>query len=288
VSPQYGPFVPVAIPNGVPWTTWTTPVRAGSPRRHYAFLVSRRLRRDLGGSGRRAHYWRTGASPRGEINTNDGGRGRTSTTRTATPGDPDAADGTGSPGSLGEERLAGPVGPYEPSRPRCRWAVRNGRVPARTHGRAVRRHLDQGVLVDGDAVGSRCRRRRRSASNVPLAPRARPPRRTRARAFPYVDLVQVSAVVLRAHRTPSSNHPPRRPTVRRGGTAENPAVRNAPLGERRATGRDSRRRRPDRRGSAHRTRAARRPPRPPRVEPPTDRHEHRTGVQSAALLNTAS
>ncbi|MFG2350451.1 VOC family protein [Streptomyces phaeochromogenes] len=76
VSPQYGPFIPVRIPNGVTldYMDATGPI----PPQHYAFLVSEddfdtifaRIR-DAG-----LTYW---ADPFHrhveEINTNDGGRG---------------------------------------------------------------------------------------------------------------------------------------------------------------------------------------------------------------------
>ncbi|GHB18593.1 catechol 2,3-dioxygenase-like lactoylglutathione lyase family enzyme [Streptomyces umbrinus] len=76
VSPQYGPFIPVRIPNGVTldYMDATGPI----PPQHYAFLVSEddfdtifaRIR-DAG-----LTYW---ADPFhrhvDEINTNDGGRG---------------------------------------------------------------------------------------------------------------------------------------------------------------------------------------------------------------------
>ncbi|QQM41153.1 VOC family protein [Streptomyces liliifuscus] len=76
VSPQYGPFVPVHIPNGV--TLDYMDVSGPIPPQHYAFLVSEddfdtifaRIR-DAG-----LTYW---ADPFhhhvDEINTNDGGRG---------------------------------------------------------------------------------------------------------------------------------------------------------------------------------------------------------------------
>ncbi|MFD3315659.1 VOC family protein [Streptomyces sp. NPDC058694] len=76
VSPQYGPFIPVQIPNGV--TLDYMDVNGPIPPQHYAFLVSEddfdtifaRVR-DAG-----LTYW---ADPFhhhvGEINTNDGGRG---------------------------------------------------------------------------------------------------------------------------------------------------------------------------------------------------------------------
>ncbi|MBW5424877.1 VOC family protein [Streptomyces sp. BG9H] len=77
VSPQYGPFLPVEIPNGVTLDYFESDGGPITPQ-HYAFLVSedefdaifgRIKERDL-------PYW---ADPYhhhpGEINTNDGGRG---------------------------------------------------------------------------------------------------------------------------------------------------------------------------------------------------------------------
>ncbi|MBN0045360.1 VOC family protein [Streptomyces actuosus] len=76
VSPPYGPFVPVAVPNGVTLDYMTTdgPI---APQ-HYAFLVSEDDFDAIFGRVRRAGltYW---ADPfhrhAGEINHNDGGRG---------------------------------------------------------------------------------------------------------------------------------------------------------------------------------------------------------------------
>ena len=76
VSPQYGPFIPVQIPNGVTLDYLESP-GAITPQ-HYAFLVSEdefdtifaRIRK----SG--LTYWADPYHRReGEINHNDGGRG---------------------------------------------------------------------------------------------------------------------------------------------------------------------------------------------------------------------
>ncbi|MEV6760595.1 VOC family protein [Streptomyces sp. NPDC051105] len=76
VSPEYGPFVPVALPNGVTLDYMESP--GNIPPQHYAFLVSEddfdeiftRVR-DTG-----LTYWADPSHSRpGEINTNDGGRG---------------------------------------------------------------------------------------------------------------------------------------------------------------------------------------------------------------------
>ncbi|MFH8488274.1 VOC family protein [Streptomyces longisporoflavus] len=77
VSPQYGPFIPVAIPNGV---TLDYMEAGGGPitPQHYAFLVSEDDFDDIFGRIKDAGltYW---ADPHhhtvNEINTNDGGRG---------------------------------------------------------------------------------------------------------------------------------------------------------------------------------------------------------------------
>jgi catechol 2,3-dioxygenase-like lactoylglutathione lyase family enzyme len=75
-SPQYGPFIPVAIPNGVTLDY----MEAGGPitTQHYAFLVSEDDFDTIFGRIKDAGltYW---ADPYHsvvkEINTNDGGRG---------------------------------------------------------------------------------------------------------------------------------------------------------------------------------------------------------------------
>ncbi|MGW7271124.1 VOC family protein [Streptomyces sp. NPDC054864] len=76
VSPQYGPFIPVEIPNGVTLDY----MESGGPitPQHYAFLVSEDDFDTIFGRIKDAGltYW---ADPHhtveGEINTNDGGRG---------------------------------------------------------------------------------------------------------------------------------------------------------------------------------------------------------------------
>ncbi|MEU8488894.1 VOC family protein [Streptomyces sp. NPDC048641] len=76
VAPEYGPFVPVQIPNGVTLDYMDT-AEAISPQ-HYAFLVSEddfdAIFARIGDAG--LTYW---ADPShhhpGEINRNDGGRG---------------------------------------------------------------------------------------------------------------------------------------------------------------------------------------------------------------------
>ncbi|MCX4461351.1 VOC family protein [Streptomyces sp. NBC_01728] len=76
VSPQYGPFVPVRIPNGVTLDYADT---AGSiTPQHYAFLVSEDDFDAIFARVRRAslNYWADPYHHRpGEINYNDGGRG---------------------------------------------------------------------------------------------------------------------------------------------------------------------------------------------------------------------
>lgn len=77
VSPQYGPFIPVTIPNGV---TLDYADGDGGPiaPQHYAFLVSEDEFDAIFGriKDRGLTYW---ADPyhqhEGETNTNDGGRG---------------------------------------------------------------------------------------------------------------------------------------------------------------------------------------------------------------------
>ncbi|WP_320781351.1 VOC family protein [Streptomyces sp. CRN 30] len=76
VSPQFGPFVPVQIPNGVTldYADTTGPVTA----QHYAFLVSEEDFDEIFGRIEAAGltYWADPYHRReGEINTNDGGRG---------------------------------------------------------------------------------------------------------------------------------------------------------------------------------------------------------------------
>ncbi|MCZ4605198.1 VOC family protein [Streptomyces sp. Lzd4kr] len=76
VSPQYGPFVPVEIPNGVTLDYLDSP-GAITPQ-HYAFLVSEDEFDTIFGRIREAGltYWADPYHRRpGEINRNDGGRG---------------------------------------------------------------------------------------------------------------------------------------------------------------------------------------------------------------------
>ncbi|MFC8245001.1 VOC family protein [Streptomyces chartreusis] len=76
VSPQYGPFVPVEIPNGVTLDYLGSP-GAITPQ-HYAFLVSEDEFDTIFGRIREAGltYWADPYHRRpGEINRNDGGRG---------------------------------------------------------------------------------------------------------------------------------------------------------------------------------------------------------------------
>jgi catechol 2,3-dioxygenase-like lactoylglutathione lyase family enzyme len=80
VSPQYGPFVPVAIPNGVTLDYMDQPGSgfAEIAPQHYAFLVSEDDFDAIFGRIQAAGltYWADPAHRReGEINTNDGGRG---------------------------------------------------------------------------------------------------------------------------------------------------------------------------------------------------------------------
>ncbi|AVH56834.1 MULTISPECIES: VOC family protein [Streptomyces] len=78
VSPQYGPFIPVQIPNGVTLDYMDTDTAAPITPQHYAFLVSEadfdEILARVQESG--LTYW---ADPFhrivNEINTNDGGRG---------------------------------------------------------------------------------------------------------------------------------------------------------------------------------------------------------------------
>ncbi|MFH0522012.1 VOC family protein [Streptomyces sp. M41] len=76
VSPQYGPFIPVEIPNGVTLDYADSP-GAITPQ-HYAFLVSEDDFDTIFGriKGAGLTYWADPYHRRpGEINHNDGGRG---------------------------------------------------------------------------------------------------------------------------------------------------------------------------------------------------------------------
>ncbi|MEY9993847.1 catechol 2,3-dioxygenase-like lactoylglutathione lyase family enzyme [Streptomyces sp. V4I8] len=76
VSPQYGPFMPVEIPNGVTLDYMDAPDTI-TPQ-HYAFLVSEDDFDTIFGRIREAGltYWADPHHRRaGEINHNDGGRG---------------------------------------------------------------------------------------------------------------------------------------------------------------------------------------------------------------------
>ncbi|MDI9831539.1 MULTISPECIES: VOC family protein [unclassified Streptomyces] len=76
VGPRYGPFVPVAIPNGVTLDFLDSPGTV-TPQ-HYAFLVSDDEFDAIFGRIQRAGltYWADPQHRRpGEINRNDGGRG---------------------------------------------------------------------------------------------------------------------------------------------------------------------------------------------------------------------
>ncbi|MEU6303704.1 VOC family protein [Streptomyces chartreusis] len=76
VSPQYGPFVPVEIPNGVTLDYLDSP--GPITPQHYAFLVSEDEFDTIFGRIREAGlaYWADPYHRRpGEINRNDGGRG---------------------------------------------------------------------------------------------------------------------------------------------------------------------------------------------------------------------
>ncbi|MFJ9372227.1 VOC family protein [Streptomyces sp. NPDC101455] len=80
VGPRYGPFIPVAIPNGVTLDYMDQPGSgfAEITPQHYAFLVSEDDFDAIFGRIRAAGltYWADPAHRRaGEINTNDGGRG---------------------------------------------------------------------------------------------------------------------------------------------------------------------------------------------------------------------
>ncbi|MFE1441067.1 VOC family protein [Streptomyces sp. NPDC058739] len=76
VSPRYGPFIPVEIPNGVTLDFMEVPGEI-TPQ-HYAFLVSEADFDTIFGRIREAGltYWADPSHSRpGEINHNDGGRG---------------------------------------------------------------------------------------------------------------------------------------------------------------------------------------------------------------------
>ncbi|MEU2424537.1 VOC family protein [Streptomyces sp. NPDC007851] len=76
VSPEHGPFVPVALPNGVTLDYLDSP--GDIPPQHYAFLVSEDDFDAIFARVREAGigYWADPHHSRpGEINHNDGGRG---------------------------------------------------------------------------------------------------------------------------------------------------------------------------------------------------------------------
>lgn len=76
VSPQYGPFIPVAIPNSVTLDYMDT--EGAIPPQHYAFLVSEAEFDTIFARIRETGltYWADpGHHRRHEINTMDGGRG---------------------------------------------------------------------------------------------------------------------------------------------------------------------------------------------------------------------
>ncbi|CAL9543511.1 VOC family protein [Streptomyces sp. enrichment culture] len=76
VSPQYGPFLPVEIPNGV--TLDFINVTGEITPQHYAFLVSEAEFDTIFGRIREAgldHWADPSHSRPGQINRNDGGRG---------------------------------------------------------------------------------------------------------------------------------------------------------------------------------------------------------------------
>ncbi|MEJ8670854.1 MULTISPECIES: VOC family protein [unclassified Streptomyces] len=76
VSPQYGPFIPVEIPNGVTLDYLDSPGTITA--QHYAFLVSEDEFDTIFGRIREAGltFWADPYHRRpGEINHNDGGRG---------------------------------------------------------------------------------------------------------------------------------------------------------------------------------------------------------------------
>ncbi|WP_447039526.1 VOC family protein [Streptomyces sp. DSM 118878] len=77
VSPPYGPFIPVAIPNGVTLDFAESGEGPAVPQ-HYAFLVSEDEFDAIFGriKDRALPYWADPHHTRAnEINTNDGGRG---------------------------------------------------------------------------------------------------------------------------------------------------------------------------------------------------------------------
>lgn len=77
VAPQYGPFAPVEIPNGVTLDFYEGNDIGPGPQ-HYAFLVSDDEFDAIFGriQERGLKYWADPEHKReGEINTNDGGRG---------------------------------------------------------------------------------------------------------------------------------------------------------------------------------------------------------------------
>ncbi|WP_409237927.1 VOC family protein [Streptomyces sp. PA5.6] len=77
VGPQYGPFVPVEIPNGVTLDYYEGGSGPFVPQ-HYAFLVSEDEFDEIFGriKSRGLPYWADPYHRRaGETNTNDGGRG---------------------------------------------------------------------------------------------------------------------------------------------------------------------------------------------------------------------
>lgn len=78
VSPQYGPFVPVQIPNGVTLDYADADASGPITPQHYAFLVSEDDFDAIFARIREAGltYWADPFHHRpGETNTNDGGRG---------------------------------------------------------------------------------------------------------------------------------------------------------------------------------------------------------------------
>ncbi|WP_055565137.1 VOC family protein [Streptomyces atriruber] len=77
VSPQYGPFIPVEIPNGVTLDYYESDDGPLAPQ-HYAFLVSDGEFDEIFGriKSRGLTYWADPYHQRvNETNTNDGGRG---------------------------------------------------------------------------------------------------------------------------------------------------------------------------------------------------------------------
>ncbi|MEU9286916.1 VOC family protein [Streptomyces sp. NPDC048275] len=78
VSPQYGPFMPVPIPNGVTLDYMDIETTEPITPQHYAFLVSEdefdKIFARIQAAG--LTYWADPSHRRvSEINTNDGGRG---------------------------------------------------------------------------------------------------------------------------------------------------------------------------------------------------------------------